>query len=213
MRFPVAEKFKAPQGEGMYVGVPMAFIRFVGCSVGKGICHNCDTDFDRTLPDLGGGLYNQEELLTWVDNYKYVCLTGGEPLDRDLSSLTELLTRNDIRVHVESSGTKAIPEWLWSILHSHMGWFTVSPKPGYLDDVVTSADEVKVILDGLGDGDGWPSVSDAKNWAKHGSRVYIQPNNDRISINHHHMEEALNVVMSNPELRLSTQLHKYIRTR
>ncbi|SRR6266403_126180 len=34
-KFPIAERFTSPQGEGLYAGTLMYFIRFAGCSVGK----------------------------------------------------------------------------------------------------------------------------------------------------------------------------------
>ncbi len=58
MKYPLAERFKAPQGEGLFTGTPMAFVRLVGCSVGKGVCHACDSDFDRVRPDRVGGLFD-----------------------------------------------------------------------------------------------------------------------------------------------------------
>lgn len=41
-KFPIAERFISPQGEGLYAGTLMYFIRFAGCSVGKKL-----TDEDR----------------------------------------------------------------------------------------------------------------------------------------------------------------------
>ena len=84
MKYPVVERFKSLQGEGMYAGTPMAFIRFVGCSVGKKTCAFCDTDFVEPLTWRGGGEYTEDELLEWAQPYRHICLTGGEPLDQDL---------------------------------------------------------------------------------------------------------------------------------
>ena len=92
-------------------------------------------------------------------------------------------------------------------------WVTVSPKPGYLMSMIQQADEVKVILGGLGDGPGWPTVEQAVDWASAGKVVYVQPRNLRNDIDSVAMTEALAVVAKYPSLRLSTQLHKYIRTR
>ncbi len=174
-RYPLAERFHAPQGEGIHAGVQMAFLRLVGCSVGKGICTNCDTEFDKAYPALGGGLYDPAEILDWVGDDRHVCLTGGEPLDRDLRPLLIALAfdgRKD--VHLETSGTVR-PDWLdparppgrkapyarlgqgSHVLAVELGgvlghydvplWITVSPKPGYLKSMVEDvADEVKVIL-------------------------------------------------------------------
>lgn len=231
-RYALAERFKAPQGEGLYTGTPMAFMRTVGCSVGKQVCTHCDTEFDRMREALGGGVYAPEELATWAKPYRHVCVTGGEPLDRDLRPLLRALGETTV-VHVETSGTKH-PEWLdpkaqprspgehavgmqlddrlswrwWTL------WVTVSPKPGYLPHMVEHvADEVKVILGGLGDGPGWPTLEDAVRWADMGKMVYVQPRNDVLAIDPIGMKWALDAVDRYPQLRLSTQLHKYTRTR
>ena len=210
MKYPIAERFKAPQGEGLYTGVPMAFIRLVGCSVGQGVCTACDTNFEKMYPELGGGLYTTEELLAWAGNYIHVCLTGGEPLDRNLLDLVNTLHGANIQVHIETSGTLS-PLWL-----NHMPdrpWLCVSPKPGYLRDMIEMADEIKVILGGLGDGPGWPTVDNALTWAAEGRLVYIQPRNSVLTIDKAAMDEAITVVSKHPSLRLSAQLHKYLRTR
>lgn len=233
MKYPVAERFKAVQGEGVYTGTPMAFIRLVGCSVGKGVCHACDTDFDRMLPDKGGGLYTVEELADWAAPYGHACVTGGEPLDRDLRPLLFELADRAVVPHVETSGTRR-PDWLsvssWRAPGSHIMavdadhgrrhyrtialWVTVSPKPGYLAEMVESvADEVKVVLGGLGDGPGWPTLDDAIVWANVRRPVYVQPRNDLLTINGANMREAMAVVEAHPSLRLSVQLHKYLGCR
>jgi organic radical activating enzyme len=231
VRFPVAERFVAPQGEGQFTGAVMAFIRLVGCSVGQKVCTACDTDYDRLLPDLGGGLFTAEELRAWVieSRVEHVCLTGGEPLDRDIRPLLRALTFGDVVCHVETSGTR-LPAWLdprrlrqpgehW-VINEETGrserypiWLTVSPKPGYLAPMVEGADELKIILGGLGDGDGWPTVDDAVRWAECGRLVYVQPRNERLDINHAALREAVAVVQAHPLLRLSVQGHKMWRSR
>lgn len=216
MKYPIAEKFKAPQGEGVFTGVPMAFIRFVGCSVGKTICTACDTDFDRMLPALGGGQYTQGDLHEWVGQFVHVCLTGGEPMDRNLQPLVvELLSPGTLveMIHIETSGTRPLPDWVNRYQLQGKVWVTVCPKPGYLEDTVRQADEVKVILDGLGDGPGWPTVADAVHWVEMGKVVYVQPRNRTMEIDRIAMSSAIDIVMQHPRLRLSAQLHKYLRTR
>src|SRR6478752_6982673 len=91
MKYPVAERFFAPQGEGLLTGVPTAFIRLVGCSVGKGVCTACDTEFEQMHHNLGGGLYDETALSTWARDMHNICITGGEPLDRDLKPLLQHL--------------------------------------------------------------------------------------------------------------------------
>jgi organic radical activating enzyme len=150
MTYRIAEKFKSPQGEGIYTGTPMAFIRFVGCSVGKTICQHCDTDFDTMLNWRGGGEFSAHELVRWAKPYGHVCLTGGEPFDQDLQELYELMTKNGVMVHIETSGTKPMPDYFYIGSAIRRPWICVSPKPGFLEQMITDADEVKVIVPGLG---------------------------------------------------------------
>src|SRR6266851_2143166 len=125
MLYPVAERFVSVQGEGQFTGTSMAFVRFVGCSVGKQVCHACDTDFERLLPWRGGGLYSTSNLLVWSHPIKHVLLTGGEPLDQDLRELVHVLLENNRTVHIETSGTKR----LWDYMEGPNVWITCSPKP------------------------------------------------------------------------------------
>lgn len=127
----------------------MAFIRFIGCSVGKRICQHCDTDFDQRLPWRGGGDYSAVELLNWASPYTHICLTGGEPLDQELDELVRAGQLFNIRFHIETSGTKMLNNWLHALRPAL--WVCVSPKPGFIEDVVTNADEIKVIVPGLGE--------------------------------------------------------------
>lgn len=222
-KYPLAERFKAPQGEGLYTGTPMAFIRTVGCSVGQSVCTACDTNFSRQQPELGGGSYTVDELLAWAGNYRRIVLTGGEPLDRDLRPLINVASDRGYTCHVETSGTKD-PNWLdyyeeqGGHQHTIDGrdvrmWVTVSPKPGYLHSMIAQADEVKVIVGGLGDGPGWPTVEDAARWADAGQLVYIQPRNFEKVVDEANLEAVLKLTEKYPQLRVSCQLHKFLGVR
>lgn len=201
--YKIAEKFKSVQGEGMYCGTPMAFIRFVGCSVGKTICHHCDTDFDKEYAWLGGGVFDEDQLLTWAKPYQHICLTGGEPLDQDLRPFLD----KGFFTHVETSGT-VYRDWASRICH-----VCVSPKPGYQESVVARADEIKVIVPGLGNGDGWPTLNDALEWASAGKVVFLQPRNAKHDVNALNLALCEKLVNENPSLRLSVQMHKVLRVR
>lgn len=150
MIYQIAEKFKSIQGEGVYAGTPMAFIRFVGCSVGKKICQHCDTDFEKMHEWRGGGSFSAIDLIKWTRPYGHICLTGGEPLDQELRPILEVLALQapNVLLHIETSGTKGA-----TLDHSNLyrPWVCVSPKPGYIEDVVLAADEIKVIMPGLGE--------------------------------------------------------------
>lgn len=148
MKYLVAEKFKSIQGEGLYAGTPMAFIRFVGCSVGKKVCHACDTDFDTPLQWRGGGEFDEWELLAWAGTYDHICLTGGEPMDQDLDPFMDACGAMRT-VHIETSGTKARSFHGGRIVPKT--WICVSPKPGFIEEEVLVADEIKIIVPGLGE--------------------------------------------------------------
>ncbi len=137
----------------------MAFIRFTQCSVGKKICQHCDTIFERTLPWQGGGEFTAKELVEWARPYRHICLTGGEPLNQE--ELIPLLfafweDNEDIQIHVETSGTVPITEEISALgMLGREGlagmWICVSPKPGFRNEWIEWADEIKVIVPGLGE--------------------------------------------------------------
>lgn len=235
MAYPVAERFHAPQGEGLYAGTQMAFVRLVGCSVGQKVCQACDTDFDRMDKGKGGGLYEAHDIVAWSNPARHVCVTGGEPLDRDVRQLIDTADRAGKLVHLETSGTRH-PDWLDALDQPRPSgkhaiaypssatgqvswrwqplWLTVCPKPGFLPEMVERvADEVKVIIGGLGDGPGWPTVEQAVDWADAGLLVYVQPRNLRNLPDMDAVREALDVVARWPQLRLSVQMHKFVGTR
>lgn len=219
MSYSISEKFKSLQGEGLYTGTPMAFIRFTGCSVGKGICHGCDTDFESCHGWRGGGEFSAGELAQWTLPYQHVCLTGGEPLDQDLTELLDALNHRVLDpmttyfpalTHIETSGT-IIP----SMDIADRCWLCVSPKPGFKIEVLAMADEIKVIVPGLGKGPGWPQLEEALEWAEgiNGmpKRVYLQPRNNPFTLNPINLKYVMDLLAEHPTLRLSAQLHKILK--
>jgi len=202
----ISERFKSVQGEGVFAGTPMAFIRFVGCSVGKKICNACDTDFEVAHNWRGGGTFDNLELLAWAQDFPHICLTGGEPLNQDLEPFFEE-SGIEKTFHIETSGTVKIPKYLQE---SARLWLCVSPKPGFREDVVAEADEVKVIAPGLGSGEGWPTISDALRWAGYGKTVFLQPRNLRHEVDKNNLRIVQDLVLQYPQLRMSVQLHKIL---
>jgi organic radical activating enzyme len=165
---------------------------------------------------LGGGLYSTDELVEWTHDYEHICLTGGEPLDRDLSELIIRLAEHGPHVtHIETSGTKR-PDWLSRLYDWRTArlWLTVSPKPGWLPAMITLSDEIKIIYKGLGDGPGWPTLDDAIRWAQENHIVYLQPRNSKFDIDMAALDEVTTIVKRHPSLlRLSVQQHKFLRVR
>jgi len=213
----------------------MAFLRLTGCSVGKRICQHCDTDFDTTLPWLGGGDYNEAELALWTNHYTHVCLTGGEPFDHETAPLVHALRAKGKIVHVETSGTVAFDV----DKHGQFDHICVSPKPGCRPDMLEIADEIKVIVPGLGTNESllklsgyggqgatptdwglravagtlhWFTLDEARFWARK-KIVFLQPRNGKLDIDKDKLALCQQLVDQYPELRLSVQLHKVLRVR
>lgn len=138
----VNEIFYSLQGEGFWTGTPMVFIRLSGCNLR---CHFCDTSHSEFR------LMSAEDIMKAVAKVDpagcgHVCITGGEPLLQLASDLTEALHRHYYTVHLETNGTKPVPDGV--------DWVTLSPKEDvrYIGPaakvVLRQASEIKVVFDG-----------------------------------------------------------------
>jgi 7-carboxy-7-deazaguanine synthase len=119
-RYPVAAVFESLQGEGHFVGYPMVFIRLAGCSVtGCHIRKECDEAPWKATSRLTAAELARK---AWeMAPAGIACITGGEPTDHDLVPLVDLLHSYCLRVHLETSGVRAIEGY-------PIDWLTVSPK-------------------------------------------------------------------------------------
>lgn len=237
--YPIAELFHSIQGEGVWTGTPMFFVRLAGCNVGKyeetpkEYYHNtpttpetqlaglrilhprhsiCTTAFgDRFLCDTD---YHKWKDLTTQEILEkcyedHVCITGGEPFLHDLVNLIDECRLRRKSVHIETSGTLPIAP-------TDAGWITCAPKEGF--DVANSSyiDEWKFLAD--------PKV-DPKCTVERIERflagstsslhipIYIQPINDVETINSVAVKVCLEILILRPQWRLSAQLHKLLGVR
>jgi len=139
----INEIFWSFQGEGSRVGVPSVFLRLAGCSAQ---CPYCDTK-DSWKIDAGASL-SVEEILSEIDKYKkkypqsQVVITGGEPLEQDLSEITAALKKKNHFLSIETNGIhfQDLP----------VDWWTVSPKDvtGYFihQDLLKKTNEIKLVV-------------------------------------------------------------------
>jgi len=100
----VNEIFFSLQGEGLYIGVPMAFVRFTGCNLR---CKWCDTKYAWEE----GSEMSMDDIISDVKKYptNWVCLTGGEPLlQKDIYKLIDKFLSMDYKVLVETNGSMSI---------------------------------------------------------------------------------------------------------
>ena len=98
MLYNINETFYSLQGEGLWTGTPMFFIRLSGCNLN---CKFCDTDYSHHYSDSIEGLV--EKVLQ--SKAERVVITGGEPGLQDTIPLVTSLHSYYLKVHVETNGT------------------------------------------------------------------------------------------------------------
>lgn len=191
---PLMEEFYTIQGEGSHTGTAAYFIRVGGCDVG---CHWCDVkeswNADLHPPTLAD---------TIVDNVKKfaktVVITGGEPLMWSMDYITDLLQKNYIKTHIETSGAYSFSgKW---------DWFCLSPKKTKLPlaETYREADELKMIIHNQSD-----FIFAEEQAAKVGKKcqLFLQP---EWSKKEKMTEQIVEYVMKNPKWKISLQTHKYL---
>ncbi|MEF8879857.1 MAG: radical SAM protein [Candidatus Thermoplasmatota archaeon] len=100
----ITEIFYSLQGEGKWTGQPNIFIRTSGCNLR---CSYCDTKYAYQP----GESKTIDEIIKKISKYpcKHVCVTGGEPLIQDQTSvLIDTLLKNKYKICVETNGTKYV---------------------------------------------------------------------------------------------------------
>ena len=120
----INEVFYSLQGEGIYAGIPMAFVRLQGCNFSPG-CAYCDTPYAQKAQE--GGVERSIDQIFWeIGKYSadWVCITGGEPLmqHKSLTILLKVLSASYF-VEVETNGSispyvfdeEILADNLWSV--------------------------------------------------------------------------------------------------
>lgn len=127
-KIPVMEIFGPTiQGEGMVIGQKTMFVRTAGCDYS---CSWCDSSFtwngtgkENTKMMDAGEIWAELKRLG-RNGFSYVTLSGGNPaLIKNLSSLIVLLKENQIKVCLETQGSK------WQDWFFNIDELTISPKP------------------------------------------------------------------------------------
>ncbi len=197
-KLPVMETFYSIQGEGSYQGHAAFFIRLGGCDVGCVWCDVKESWDAEAHPKM-----SVEELVNEVKRSKteIVIITGGEPLLYNCTALTAALQNENLKTHIETSGS--------SPLSGSWDWICLSPKKfkAPLDSVLAKANELKVVVFNKSDFE----------WAKqHAEKVgpncvlYLQP---EWSKEKEMLPLITAFIQENPQWKLSLQIHKYMNVR
>lgn len=225
---PITEDFHSLQGEGEWVGTAMHFIRLAGCSVGQPPAQLAPTQ-DSVLPILKTGVpswlcrtydgrpfwcdtdfkfrewLNFANLLddTWEN---HICVTGGEPLIHleKLERFMDEAIQRGIQVHIETSGTIMLD---WQERYNGLLWVSVSPKQGYLPEMIGIADEIKLLVDDKF------VLEDLPAGLRTHENVFIQPINDEMTFRKENLDLCYKILRAMPNWRLSIQTHKALGLR
>lgn len=213
MKYPINEIFYSLQGEGVWTGTPMLFIRLHGCNLN---CSFCDTDSKLTCELSEREIFNR--LINFNAECTRVVLTGGEPLIHSLESLTTAL-RFRYKIHLETNGILPLSQTLLEGIH----WVTVSPKQLKLSArTLRRANEVKFLW--------YPPFDEREEfiwWVIDEyeilteTKLYLQPlacsfevRQETIEdINWEHVKSAIQFCKENPEFSLSMQMHKILNVK
>ncbi len=194
--YAVNEIFYSLQGEGLWSGTPMVFVRLSGCNLR---CPFCDTDFRHGQP------MSASEIVARVreagTDCRRICLTGGEPLLQADEKLIQAFHEAGYAIHMETNGTCKAPEGL--------DWITLSPKEDFVPDgmvVLDRADEVKLVYANADE-------SRIERWAQFPASYHsLQPCANPIT-GESNVKETMEYVMKHPHWRLSLQTHKMLNIR
>ena len=191
---PLMEEFYTIQGEGFHTGKAAYFIRIGGCDVG---CHWCDVK-----ESWNAALHPPTSTDKIVQKAKQfantVVITGGEPLMWNMDYITQELTNQGIKVHIETSG--AYP------LTGSYDWICLSPKKNKLPlpEVLEVAHELKVIVFNKHD---FKFAEEQALLVGPSCELFLQPewsNRDKMTA------QIVDYVMANPKWKISLQTHKYL---
>ena len=105
----ISEIFTSVQGEGIYAGIPMVFVRFSGCNLQ---CDYCDTTGSR--PAVAGKIKTVAEIVDIIEseleaskNVSIISFTGGEPLlhAEIISEIIPHFKKRGMKIYLDTNGT------------------------------------------------------------------------------------------------------------
>ena len=199
-KYKLNEIFYSLQGEGVYAGTAMLFVRFAGCNLD---CSFCDTDHSVRME------LTKKELVELIrkhcmDEFSTpVCFTGGEPSLQVGEGLLTSLRRSvgyAINFHIETNGVRKLDD------ADRYFCITVSPKLPVSECQQQSGTELKIVYDSSR-----KHLLHAimKGWADRPfQHKFLQP--VTYPDGETNVKEVVAYIKENPEWRLSLQTQRII---
>ena len=191
---PLMEEFYSIQGEGFHTGQASYFIRIGGCDVG---CHWCDVK-ESWNEKIHPPTKTDSIIKNAISYSKTVIITGGEPLMWNMDYITKNLQKNNINVHIETSGSYP--------LSGNWDWICLSPKKNKLplESIYKKANELKIIIFNKND---FEFANEQAKRVSDNCYLFLQPewsNKEKMT------PLIIDFVLKNPQWKISLQTHKYL---
>lgn len=234
IKYPISEIFNSPQGEGVYTGVMMTFIRLAGCTVGKPYpkaMYSKHVNSKSTQRDLvmDEALPIYTEKCTLYDGREFPCDTDyrvkfrmtaweiaakiPDNIDRVCITGGEPCMHNimDLIPQLTNNGKRQIHIETSGTINWCLKptWITVSPKKGVTTFMLDTCDELKLLVDEKFNPEELipDSLVLPLTIAKQ-KPTYLHPVNYEKSINETNVRLCLKWQDKYPQFRVGLQLHK-----
>ena len=191
---PLMEEFYTVQGEGFHKGTAAYFIRIGGCDVG---CHWCDVK-ESWNADLHPPTFTEKIVKNASKYSNTVVVTGGEPLIWNMEPLTHMLKKNNLNIHIETSGAYDLTG-TWD-------WVCLSPKKmqAPLTEIKPLISELKVIVNNKHD---FVWAQEQREGLSADCKLYLQAEwSKRETV----IPMIIDFIKENKEWTISLQSHKYM---
>ena len=238
---PLAEHFHSIQGEGRHTGLPMHFLRFPGCNVGRAQGHVLAPPGFKNPVEWNGFaskplvvLPNSEvaKVCTDFTGAHFFCDTDYEqheemPLDElvaETYETTVCFTGGEPLLHQKKPWFKELfQKFKQNDVQVHVetsgtivpklefDWLTVSPKDGWQHGCIAVANQLKFLVSPEHD-----SYSFLDEVARHMSplcEVYLSPIFDPNALVRANLDYAFEILKTYPGWHLGMQWHKFLNLR
>lgn len=192
---PLMEAFYTIQGEGYHSGMPSFFVRIGGCDVG---CNWCDVK-ESWNAKLHPPVSTDDIIKRVLDcDAKVVVVTGGEPMNYNMSYFTNKIKNLGFQTHLETSGS--------SEMTGKWDWVCLSPKKNKLplQSSLDVANELKVIVENEDDFVWAEKNADLVN---NHCKLFLQPEWSKSKLM---MQTIVDYALKNPKWHISIQSHKFM---
>jgi 7-carboxy-7-deazaguanine synthase len=184
----INETFYSLQGEGARAGESTLFVRLSGCDLA---CGFCDTEF------ASGAEMSVEQIVEIAKKAgtQWITWTGGEPMLQLTEDAVTEVARAGLRQSIETNGGHSIPFAL--------DWVVVSPKVAehvVAKNFANGVDELRYAWHA-----GKRSVPQPGTTARH---YFLSPIFDGASASSANLKHCIKLCLTNPQWKLSVQLHK-----